>query len=86
MARRGNAALLSVRVRDAWGRFTTDRAGRVARNRAFVFVDFPKAAGEEPVPRRAVFPRDFAELAELPGRVAAPSSRAGGERDYARGS
>lgn len=43
-------ALLRVRVRDGWGRFTVERGSeRVARNRAFVFVDFSERAGEEPV-------------------------------------
>jgi len=43
-------ALLRVRARDGGGRFTVERGTeRVARNRAFVFVDFPERPGEEPV-------------------------------------
>lgn len=42
-------ALLQVRVRDARGRFRVERAERVARNRAFVFVDLPERPGDEPV-------------------------------------
>jgi len=43
-------ALLKVRVRDAGGGFVVDRAEaeRSARNRAYVFVDLPRRAGEDP--------------------------------------
>jgi len=44
-------ALLRVRIRNARGHFVTEggETERAARNRAFVFVDFPTRAGEEPV-------------------------------------
>jgi hypothetical protein len=44
-------ALLQVRIRDTRGRFVMESAEseRAARNRAFVFVEFPTRTGDEPV-------------------------------------